>query len=77
MIDGHPTSVVVTGCGAGIGAAIFERLARDGWAVTGVELSRQSADHARHMLRAGGYPGSVIEGDAADRRTLRSSMDAA
>ena len=32
-------SVVVTGCGAGIGRAIFERLAQDGWAVAGVELS--------------------------------------
>ena len=31
-------SVVVTGCGAGIGRAIFERLHADGWIVAGVEI---------------------------------------
>lgn len=70
-------SVVVTGCGAGIGGAIFERLARDGWAVAGVELSPRWADTARAMLAEGGLPGVVIEGDAADRDVLKAARLAA
>lgn len=70
-------SVVVTGCGAGIGRAIFERLARDGWAVAGIELSPHLAESARAMLLKGGKPGTVIEGDAADRGVLRAARRAA
>lgn len=70
-------SVVVTGCGAGIGKAIFERLARDGWAVAGVELSPHWAGDARAMLLKGGLPGTVIEGDGADRDVLKAARQAA
>ena len=31
------SSVVVTGCGSGLGRAIFERLITDGWAAVGLE----------------------------------------
>ena len=56
-------SVVVTGCGTGIGRAIFERLIRDGWAVVGLELDATRAADARACPGAG----DVVEGDAGDR----------
>jgi NAD(P)-dependent dehydrogenase (short-subunit alcohol dehydrogenase family) len=40
-------SAVVTGVGAGIGRAIFERLLADGWSVVGVELDPSLAEQAR------------------------------
>jgi glucose 1-dehydrogenase len=70
-------SVVVTGCGAGIGAAIIDRLAADGWAVAGIELAAAEAAAARARLAADGRAGVVIEGDAADRAVLEAARKAA
>ena len=59
-------SVVVTGCGTGLGRAIFERLAADGWVTVGIEWDAERAADAR------GVPGAVdvLVGDAADRDVL-------
>jgi NAD(P)-dependent dehydrogenase (short-subunit alcohol dehydrogenase family) len=60
-------SVVVTGAGAGIGRAIAERLARDGWSVVGLERDPEAS-----------VPGvQLIEGDAADRAALERALAAA
>jgi NAD(P)-dependent dehydrogenase (short-subunit alcohol dehydrogenase family) len=40
-------SVVVTGCGTGIGRTIFDRLLADGWAVIGLEMQESLAAEAR------------------------------
>jgi NAD(P)-dependent dehydrogenase (short-subunit alcohol dehydrogenase family) len=77
MAPGLGRSVVVTGCGAGIGGAIFQRLARDGWAVAGIELAAVEAARARSSLAETGLPGVVIEGDAADRAVLAAAREAA
>lgn len=39
-------SVVVTGCGIGLGRAILERLAWDGWVVAGIEIDPATAADA-------------------------------
>jgi NAD(P)-dependent dehydrogenase (short-subunit alcohol dehydrogenase family) len=70
-------SVVITGCGAGIGAAIFQRLARDGWAVAGIEIGLAQVADARAFLADSGHPGAVIEGDASDRSVLAAARIAA
>jgi glucose 1-dehydrogenase len=59
-------SVVVTGCGTGIGRSILERLVVDGWAVVGIEWDVERAADAL------GIPGvgDVIAGDAAARAVL-------
>jgi NAD(P)-dependent dehydrogenase (short-subunit alcohol dehydrogenase family) len=65
-------SVVVTGCGAGIGRAIFERLLKSGWFVVGVEIDPTRAEEARV---AAGECGDVLQGDVADTATLEAAAD--
>jgi len=60
-------SVVVTGCGRGIGRAILERLARDDWAVVGVEYDETLGAETRTLI---GDRGDVVVGDVSDREVL-------
>jgi glucose 1-dehydrogenase len=62
-------SVVVTGCGEGLGRAIFERLIEDGWTAVGIEWDETLAADARAVRGAG----AVITGDAADRDVLAAA----
>lgn len=63
-------SVVVTGCGAGIGRAIFERLLADGWTPVGVEIDETTSVEVRGIA---GEKGDVLVGDVADPATLASA----
>jgi NAD(P)-dependent dehydrogenase (short-subunit alcohol dehydrogenase family) len=67
-------SVVVTGCGTGIGRAIFNYLLDEGWAVVGVEIQEALADDAR--AQAGGR-GDVLVGDVALRENLAAAAERA
>ncbi len=70
-------SVVVTGCGIGLGRAIVERLAADGWAAVGIEIDPATAANADAWLSDNGYPGAVLHGDAAEVADLERARDAA
>jgi NAD(P)-dependent dehydrogenase (short-subunit alcohol dehydrogenase family) len=70
-------SVVVTGSGAGIGRAIFDRLHADGWIVIGVELDPVTAADARASLGGDSQAGAVLEGDAADVAVLAEARSIA
>lgn len=63
-------SVVVTGCGSGIGRGIADRLVTDGWYVVGVELSQTAADEA---VKAHGSGIEVVVGDSSDRAVLEEA----
>jgi NAD(P)-dependent dehydrogenase (short-subunit alcohol dehydrogenase family) len=63
---GAGRSVVVTGCGMGLGRAILERLTADGWVTVGIEWDADRAADARALPGVG----DVIAGDAADRAVL-------
>jgi glucose 1-dehydrogenase len=66
-------SAVITGCGRGIGRAILERLAADGWLVVGLEAD----DRLAAEVAAFGGGTRVLVGDASDRTTLdRLASDA-
>lgn len=67
-------SVVVTGCGSGIGRAIALRLAADGWAVVGIELN---AEGARSVAAELGSPHAVLTGDASERSMLAAAREKA
>jgi NAD(P)-dependent dehydrogenase (short-subunit alcohol dehydrogenase family) len=67
-------SVVVTGSGSGIGFAIANRLAQDGWKVVGLELDKAGCARLEASLGAGH---KVINGDASDRAILEAARIAA
>jgi NAD(P)-dependent dehydrogenase (short-subunit alcohol dehydrogenase family) len=67
-------SAVVTGCGTGIGRAIFERLLGEGWHVVGVEMQQALAQEAKLLA---GDKGDVIQGDVSDAAVLEQAADRA
>lgn len=67
-------SVVVTGCGSGIGRAIALRLVRDGWNVVGIELNEEGAKSTAGALGEGH---SVLHGDASERAVLADARSQA
>ncbi|MBC7812324.1 MAG: SDR family oxidoreductase [Burkholderiales bacterium] len=67
-------SVVVTGCGTGIGRAIFNRLLEQGWNVVGVEMQETLANEAREYA---GDKGDVILADVAQPANLDAAADRA
>lgn len=69
-----PGSVVVTGCGTGIGRAIFDRLVADGTPTVGIELDPGAA---RETAEQAGQRGEVLVGDVADRAVLQAARDRA
>lgn len=70
-------SVVVTGCGQGLGRAILERLSEDGWATVGIEIDPSTADDAGRWLAARGRSGAVVVGDVVDMASLERARDRA
>ncbi len=70
-------SVVVTGCGMGLGRAILERLSEDGWVVVGIEIDPASADSARGWLTDRSRAGAVVTGDAAEIADIERARDLA
>ena len=60
-------SVVVTGAGRGIGAAIRNRLAATGWFVVGIDNDRGACETASGEL---GAAGSMVHGDVTDRSVI-------
>ena len=67
-------SVVVTGCGSGIGRAIALRLAGDGWRVVGIELNAEGAASTAGQL---GPNHHVVTGDASERAVLAAAREKA
>jgi len=67
-------SVVITGCGTGIGRAVFDRLLQDGWHVVGVEMQAELAEAARQHA---GERGAVIQADVTQTDQLEAAAERA
>ena len=70
----EPRSVVVTGAGRGIGAAIRDRLAATGWYVVGIDFDPEASDSASETL---GTAGSMVQGDVTDRSVIAQAAQVA
>lgn len=68
-------TIVVTGGSAGIGLAIADRFARDGWRVAIVARNEARLDEAGAMLRRYGNDVMTIAGDVADAATVDAAAD--
>jgi len=68
--DDAPDCAVVTGAGSGIGLAICERLARDGWTVVGVERTDAGAERFAQRL---GPAGRLVQGDVTEQDVLEQA----
>ena len=66
---------LVTGAGMGIGNAIAQRLARDGFAVAVNDISTDVADAAAAELRSAGATAAGVQADVSDRDQVFAMVD--
>ncbi|HVO53020.1 MAG TPA: SDR family oxidoreductase [Solirubrobacterales bacterium] len=66
-----PGAAVVTGAGDGIGLAIAERLAADGWFVVGVERDARGAERFEELLAGSG---AMVCGDVRTEPVLEAAV---
>ncbi|MFI6501821.1 SDR family NAD(P)-dependent oxidoreductase [Nonomuraea typhae] len=70
-------SAVVIGAGAGIGAAVARRFAREGLAVTLVARAQDTLEAVAGTLSPSGVPVTCLRADSADEPALRAALDTA
>lgn len=70
-------SIVVTGAGAGIGAAIARRYGSEGARVTVSDIDHAAAQAVRDEIVDGGGEAIAVEMDVTDRATVRAGLAAA
>lgn len=70
-------SAVVTGAASGIGRAVAERFATDGWGVACVDRDESGLESLMKVLAARGQSAVTVTGDIATPEVHRKALDAA
>ena len=75
MSDHSPRTAVVTGAGSGIGAAVAQALAGEGWTVVLAGRRRDALEQV--AARGGGLPGVLdpVPADVTDEASVRALFD--
>ena len=68
---------LVTGSGMGIGRAIAERLARDGFAIAVNDVSAENAEATVADLQAAGALAAAVPADVSNQAQVHDMVDAA
>lgn len=63
---------VVTGAGQGIGKAIAEQLANDGYAVVIADLNEDNAKQVAEGIQQAGHKAVAVQGDVARKLITKS-----
>src|SRR5438067_872447 len=67
---------LITGAGGGLGKALALELAREGYAIAGVDLQAQGLAELERELKAAGTPAATETADVTDADGLRKAVGA-